>query len=76
MPLNPIIERITGQLMRLPPGAQRRVLAFAESLDEALPGRAAGPDLLRLAGTLPEDDARQLRDAIEEACEAVEPNEW
>jgi hypothetical protein len=74
--LEPIAAKISKQLMRLPPGAQRRVLAFAEGLEEEVTRGATGAALLRLAGTLSSEDARQIRDAIEEGCEAIEPKGW
>jgi hypothetical protein len=42
----------------------------------ARPRFVVGPDLLALAGTLPSDDARDMREAIEPGCEQVDVREW
>jgi hypothetical protein len=41
--------------------------------DSTMPARL---ELLQLAGSLPMEDAAQMRAAVEEACEQVNANEW
>ena len=48
-----------------PPTAARR-----------LPRGTPGRDLLHLAGTLPPEDAEEMRQAIENGCEKVNPHGW
>jgi hypothetical protein len=52
------------------------VIAFADALVLSNPKGTPGRDLLRFAGTLDEDSAREMQDAIEGACERVDVNEW
>lgn len=35
-----------------------------------------GPQLLAFAGTIPTADAEMMRQAVEAACETVDPHEW
>ncbi len=40
------------------------------------PRSAAGRDLLSLAGSISSEDAREMREAIEQGCEQVDEREW
>ena len=72
------------EIKRLSPAEQLRLLAeISQSLASgqwppvanAVSSPAHG-ELLRLAGSLPAEDAAQMRAAVEEACEQVNANEW
>jgi hypothetical protein len=75
---------LVTEIKRLSPAEQLRLLAeisqslaggqwpLAVSTDLPL----ARQELLRLAGSLPAEDAAQMRAAVEEACEQVNANEW
>jgi hypothetical protein len=67
-----MIRRLEG----LPPEMQRRVLDFARALALPRPRGIPGPELLRFAGTLTRQDADEMQQAIEPACERVDPNAW
>lgn len=54
---------------------KEQVLEFTRALSsrrQNTPGAA----LLRFAGRIPKEDLRQIRDAIEEGCEQVDPDGW
>lgn len=75
--VNPAIEQqLHAELTRLPPEKQERVLEFARSLNGGLPPGTPGKDLLRFAGTVTPEDARLMKEAIEEGCERIDPDEW
>lgn len=71
-----IEAELREQLSRLPSEEQYRVLAFARSLAASqvrgVPGRA----LLRYAGSIDAPDLAVMRQAVEEACERVDVDEW
>lgn len=56
------------------PRGQRLVIRV--ETDQERPPGVPGRELLDLAGTLSDEDARQMLEAIEEGCEQVDPNEW
>ncbi len=69
-------EEIAKRLEALPPERQERVLRDVVSLSESLPPGTKGSDLRKLAFTLDPVSAREMREAIEEGCERIDPNEW
>lgn len=71
-----IQQEITKQLDRMPLELQRRVLDFAEALAQPRPKGQPGSELLRFAGFLDADSAREIREAVEAECERVDLNEW
>jgi hypothetical protein len=71
-----VIERVVGQLRQLPEDMQRQVLSFAEMLRASIPAGVPGSDLLEFAGAIPADDLELIRQAIEDGCEQVNPDEW
>jgi hypothetical protein len=68
-------EEILLKLEKLPLQMQRRVLDFADALAQSTPKGVSGKALEPLAGTLDDDSARQMTQAIERYCERVEPVE-
>ena len=58
----------------MPAESRQSVLDFARSLN-AKQG-ATGKSLLRFAGVLDRESAQEMRQAIEEGCERVDPDEW
>lgn len=78
MTLPEVRERILEDLEQLPPALQRRALELVHELKEssALPRGASRETLHRLAGTLDAESAREMREAIEEGCERVDPDAW
>ena len=73
---HPINEELERELEKLAPELQQRVLDFAHSLATQPPRGVRGHELLRFAGAINPDDARTMTEAIEEACEQVQPDEW
>jgi len=71
-----IQEQILRDLDRLPPALQRRASEFVRSLDPSRVQGASVEDLLSVSGTLDKESAREMREAIEQGCERVEPCEW
>jgi hypothetical protein len=69
-------ERILADLDRLTPEQQHRAAELVHGLVSAVPTGASVDELLRVAGTLDEESARQMMEAIEEGCEQVDLDEW
>ena len=68
-------EEINRELDNMPPELQQKVLDFARALP-SLPAAVPGAQLLRFAGTLPDEDAQLMMQAIEDECERIEISEW
>jgi hypothetical protein len=71
-----IKDQILSDLDRLAPEQQRRAAELVHGLVSTLPRGASGRDLLRFAGTLDNDSAREMIEAIEEGCERADLDEW
>ncbi len=71
-----IKEQILQDLDRLSPKQQQQAAELVHGLVSSLPKGASGRDLLRFAGTLDDESARAMMEAIEEGCEQVDPGEW
>ena len=71
-----LIDKVVEQLKALPEKLQWRVLEFTRALALSAPRGIPGQQLLRFAGAIPVDDARLMREAIEEGCEQVDTHEW
>lgn len=71
-----IKEQILNDLDRLSPAMQRRAADLVHGLVSTLPQGAPGRDLLRFAGTLDDESAREMTEAIEQGCERVDPDAW
>jgi hypothetical protein len=69
-------EEISERLAQLDPAQQRAVLDYASALAESPRRDGSGAALLRFAGTMDPEVAREIAEAIEEACERVNPNGW
>lgn len=68
-------EELLKQLEQLSPNLQRRVVEFAAALVQSVPKGTPGNQLLRFAGVLAPEDAREMIEAIEAGCERVEDDE-
>lgn len=71
-----IKEQILYDLDRLSPEQQKRAAELVHGLISPLPKGTPGRELLRFAGTLDDESARQMMEAIEEGCERVDLDEW
>ncbi len=76
MVLPDVKDRIMRDLDRLSPEQQRRAAELVGGLVSSLPQGASVEDLLKVAGTLDAESAREMMQAIEEGCERVDPDEW
>ena len=77
--INPNLEQELHQhLERLPPNQQQEVLDFVRNLqikNEPIRG-VSGKNFLQFAGQIDLADLDKMKQAIEESCEQVYPNEW
>ena len=71
-----IRDQILSDLDRLDPEKQNRAAELVHGLVLADRRGTPGKELLRFAGTLDDESAREMRQAIEEGCERVDPDEW
>lgn len=75
--LNVIVKKeIIQQIGRLDYEHQRRVLDFARALAVTGSKGVPGKHLLSFAGSIPADDLKAMKYAIEDSCEKVDLNEW
>lgn len=70
-----ITRQILSDLGRLSPEQQRQAAELVRGLASPLPRGASVEDLLTIAGTLDDESARQMREAIEDGCEQVDVEE-
>jgi len=71
-----IAEEIMEQVNNLPPELQKKVLEYARGLEPRRANGVTSKGLLKLAGTISDEDADTMIKAIEEGCERVDLNEW
>ena len=69
-------KEIINQIGLLDYEHQRRVLDFARALATTGPKGVTGKQLLSFAGTIPSDELKAMKEAIEEGCEKADLNEW
>jgi hypothetical protein len=70
-------NQLLAHLNQLPLEQQRQVLDFARALASApTPRGVAGRDLLPLAGSLSEEAAAEMVEAVEAGCEQVDAADW
>lgn len=75
--ISPALEQeMREQLNNLAPEQQRQVLEFARELAVTRVRGIPGHSLLRFAGTIAAEDLAAMTQAIDEACEIVERDEW
>lgn len=71
-----IKELILKDLDRLSAEDQRRALELVHNLVAPAPKGASVDELLSLSGTLDKESAREMREAVEEYCERIDPRDW
>ena len=71
-----IESAIYEQLEKLPLEQRRQVLEFARSLATPRIQGVRGRPLLRFAGAIDSADLEALKQAVEEGCEQINPNDW
>lgn len=71
-----LTDEVTKLMKELPEDAQRRVLEYTRSL-RSRPRGLSGKELVeRFAGTISHEDAEEMRRAIAEDCERIDPDGW
>ncbi len=75
-----------GELLKamggLDAGQQRQVLDYARALsspgeiDSTVARGRTGAELLRLAGSIPAEDVRQMAASIRDGCDKIDPKKW
>lgn len=68
--------QILNDLNQLSPPQQRRAAELVRALVSTLPKGASIEDLLQVAGTLDDEAAHEMMEAIEDGCERVDVHEW
>lgn len=76
MVLAAVKEQILHDLEQLSPDEQRRAAKLVHGMVSPLPEGASIEDLLRVAGSLDDESAREILDAVERGCERVDPDAW
>ena len=76
MVLPAVKAQILTDLERLSSSEQKRAAELVHALVTPRPKGLPGRELLRFAGALDAESAREMRDAIEEGCERVDLDEW
>ncbi len=71
-----IKEQILNDLDRLAPEQQKRAAEFVHSLVPSLLQGASVEDLMKVAGTLDDESAREMMEAIDKGCGQVDLDEW
>lgn len=72
----PAKTQLLADFERLPAELQRTIGELTHALAASRPRGVAARSLLKHAGVLDQESARQMREAIEEGCEQVDPREW
>jgi hypothetical protein len=71
-----IKQQILSDLNQLSPAQQKRAAELVHGLVSTLPRGASVEDLLKVTGTLDDDAAREMTEAIEDGCARVDLDEW
>ena len=70
-------EQILNDLGKLSPEQQKQAAELVHRLlVPQLPPGVPGKDLLRFAGTMDDESAREIMEAVKEGCERVYLDEW
>lgn len=72
-----IIDEVFERLKVMPQSLQQQVLEFTKTLTDSTTVKGVpGSQLLRFAGTIPQDDLNLMSETINSGCEQVDSNEW
>ena len=70
-----ISEQIQAELEYLNPAAQEQVLNFLRQLNRSNKG-TPGKVVASFAGSIDQEDLKQMEEAIEQGCEQVNSRDW
>ncbi len=76
MVLPAVKDQILQDLDQLSPEQQKQAAELVHGLVSQLPKGASIEDVMQLAGSLDDQSAREMMEAIEEGCERVDLDEW
>lgn len=76
MVLPAVKDQILQDLDQLSPERQKQAAELVHGLVGRLPKGASIEDLMQLSGSLDDQSAREMMEAIEEGCERVDLDEW
>lgn len=71
-----VITKVVERMQLLPSDLQHLVLDFVQTLQVVTPQGVPGRQLLQFAGVIPTDDLTRMHQAILNACEQADVNEW
>lgn len=71
-----IQHKLYEEIDRLSVAEQLRLLAAAREMHSTSPKGTPWSAIQHLAGTLPDDDAKEIAHAIVEGCENIDRDEW
>jgi hypothetical protein len=71
-----IQHQLYEEIDKLSAAEQLRLLATARELRSVTPKGTPWSEIKHLAGTLPDEDAREIMAAIEEGCENIDLDGW
>jgi hypothetical protein len=74
--MSPVERELKQRLAELGPDEKRQLLTYARTLSGPAKRGVPGPELFALAGTLSDDDAREMLQVIEESFERIDPHAW
>lgn len=69
-------EEINERLKKLSPEKREQVLEYTRTLSGKTPRGTPGEALRPFFGIWSKEEGEEIKRAIEEACERVNPNEW
>jgi hypothetical protein len=76
MTITTLHDQLLKQVDQLSAEDQHRVLEFASTLLKTNPPKNRPKHFLELFGTLDSQSAEEMKQAIEEGCERIDPNDW
>jgi hypothetical protein len=71
-----IKDQLLKQVDQLTLEGQHQVLEFVNSLAKRSSSKIGPKNFLELCGILDSQSAEEMRQAIEEGCERIDPNDW
>ena len=68
-----IIYEIIEKLEQLSEQQQKQILEYVKAMLQGAPQGTPGRELLRFAGAIPMEEIEQIRQAIDQDCERINP---
>jgi hypothetical protein len=74
--MSAVDRELTIRIAQLDPDEKRRVLEYVRTLGPSRPLGTPGSALRPLFGSMSKEDVAEMRQAIEEGCERIDPDGW